>query len=244
MGFLKRRNVNIFVLAILIAGGATQGKDLATHVPAPSATAQPLRLSVAKDLPLSAQPFWRTKEAIRKKVMDERAVVVSVTKEDRQNGEFFFSMKGAGLVSAPKNFSFQVSQNFSKLKEVSDHFKTVEFDPDSRKLFIITEALGYQARMILLVTPVSEDWRSELQWRVIWGSFQGMTGVIGFEEVKPGKTEISLFANYQSKVLPLPKILMGFALEIITQKVAEKMRTFIETQFQSAGPGTEAKPKF
>lgn len=176
------------------------------------------------------KPFWRRNPELERRMRDERAILVSVKHEKIPDDQIRFTMTGAGLVNRPKDFCFEISQQFERLKEVSDHFKTVSFDPATQQLFIITEALGYQARMVLKILPVSEDWRSELQWQVVWGHFKGMTGLIGFEKTSDEKTEISLNARYEAKELPLPKVLMGFALEVITQKVAERMRSFIESQ--------------
>ena len=167
------------------------------------------------------------------KIRDDREVVVSVKRETvvRNNEELqSFTMVGGGHVARAKDFCFNVSQQYEKLKEVSDHFHTVRYTPSNKQLFVITQALGYQARMILQMQPVNEEWRSELQWEVIWGHFKGMKGLIGFERIDDKRTEVSLNAKYEAKELPLPKILMGFALEVITKKVAEKMRTFIEAQ--------------
>ena len=61
-------------------------------------------------------------------------------------------------------------------------------------------------------------------------SFTGMKGVIGFERLGPRSTEVSFTGDFQAKELPLPKVLMSFALEVVTQKVAESMRHYIETQ--------------
>ncbi len=175
------------------------------------------------------------------KIRNDREVIVSVKRDTvkRENEELIrFTMVGGGHVARAKDFCFNVSQKYEKLKEVSDHFRTVTFNPAHSQLFVVTEALGYQARMILQMQPVSEDWRSELQWEVIWGHFKGMKGLIGFERVDDKRTEVSLNAKYEAMELPLPKILMGFALEVITKKVAERMRTFIESQ-----PASAAEPR-
>jgi hypothetical protein len=161
-------------------------------------------------------------------MLEERFITVSVKHEDAPNGRVAFIMSGAGDVARPKEASFKLAQEYPRLKEVSDHFKTVSFDEKQQKLFIITEALGYQARMLMKLTPVREDWRSEVQWEVIWGSFKGMKGVIGFERLAPRLTEVSFQARFEAEELPIPKFLMGFALEVVTQKVAEKMRTYLE----------------
>jgi hypothetical protein len=205
--------------------------EATTAAPAPA-------LSVRPDRSQSELPFWRTRPTLQKKIREERAIVVSVKRENvgRENKLIRFTMNGAGLVAKPKDFCFEVSQRYEKLKEISHHFRTVEFDAKTRQLFLVTEALGYQARMILKLTPVSEDWRSELQWEVVWGHFKGMKGIVGYERIDERRTEVSIQAIFEAAELPLPKILMGFALEVITQKVAEKMRSYIESQGSVPSP--------
>jgi glucose/arabinose dehydrogenase len=196
-----------------------------------SAEADALKgLVMHKNTPLAEQPFWRRRPALMQKIREDREIVVAVRKESIPNDQIRFTMAGVGMVAKPKSFCFNVSQQYPRLKEISDHFKTVSFDPATSQLFLVTEALGYQARMLLHVMPVSEDWRSELQWEIVWGHFKGMTGLIGFEKFDESHTEMSVNARYEASELPLPRILMGFALEVITKKVAEKMRAFIEAQ--------------
>lgn len=224
-------------LTIFVAGVA--GPSVVTakiQSPEPGLEAAPAQLAPSRslligrrDLPSEQQPFWRRKPELQKKMREERAILVSVKREDITGGRVRFAMNGAGWVSRAKDFCFSTSQEYSRLRDVSDHFRTVNFDPNTNQLFLVTEALGYQARMILKMVPVQEDWRSELQWEVVWGHFKGMKGVMGFESMGPQKTEISIQANYEAEELPLPKALVGFALEVVTQKVAEKMRNYLES---------------
>lgn len=164
----------------------------------------------------------------------DRQVLTSVTQSDAPNGEVKFDMKVAGIVSAPRNFSFKSAQAYPRLKEVAENFKTVHYKPEQNRLYLVMTALGYQERMVLQMYPASGEGRDEIQFDVIWGNFKGMKGFIGFESVSLTKTEMSLMATYQSKTLPLPKILMGFALEVVTQKVAEKIRAFTEADYKQA----------
>lgn len=178
--------------------------------------------------------FWKKPE-LQRRMKDERAVVVNVTtdKVDAPSQKKLltkFTMRGAGHVNRDQATAFQLAQEYSRLKEVSDHFKTVKWDAASSELFLITEAMGYQARMIMKVTPQTVGSDRHLNWEVIWGHFKGMKGTIGFERVDHRKTEVSFISNYEAEELPLPKVLMGFALEVITQKVAERMRSFLEKE--------------
>ena len=189
--------------------------------------------AVPADLPKETR-FWKKPE-LQKRMGDDRAVVVSVNTEkvdapSQKKQLTKFKMRGAGHVNRDQATAFQLAQEYSRLKEVSDHFKTVKWDPTTSELFLITEALGYQARMIMKVTPRTVGAERHLNWEVIWGHFKGMKGTIGFERVDHRKTEVSFISDYEAEELPLPKALMGFALEVITQKVAEKMRSFLEKE--------------
>ena len=209
------------ILVGSLAGGAP--------LPAPSPTPPP-HLSFAKDGPLFSKPYWKAKPALMKRMSEERFIAVSVNRNDLPSGKIEFTMAGAGVVNRDKEASFRVAQDYSKLKEISAHFKTVTFDEKAQKLFIVAEALGYEARMLMRLTPVTDDWRSEVQWEVVWGSFKGMKGIIGFEKLGSRSTEVSFQGRFEAPELPIPKFLMGFALEVIVQKVAEKMRTYLEAK--------------
>lgn len=202
--------------------------------PKPTEPKPPSELVVQKDAPKSRQPFWRTKPGLMERMDRDRQVLTSVTKSNAPNKEIRFDMKVAGIVRAPRGFAFKAAQAYPRLKEVAENFKTVHYKPEQNRLYLVMTALGYQERMILEMYPASGEGRDEIQFEVVWGNFKGMKGFIGFESTSLTKTEMSMIAVYQSKTLPLPKVLMGFALEVVTQKVAEKLRTFIESDYKQA----------
>ncbi|MES2856870.1 MAG: hypothetical protein V4692_13460 [Bdellovibrionota bacterium] len=173
------------------------------------------------------EAFWK-KPAIQKK-LKEREVIVGVTTTQVSKEKVRFAMTAAGHVNRSREHCYAVAQEYPKLKEVSSHFKTLNWNAEKSELFMVTEALGFQARMIMKMTPVTDTKRSAIGFEVIWGHFTGMKGEIGFDPIDSRSTEMSFRANYEAKELPLPKALMGFALEVINQKVAEKMRSYIET---------------
>ncbi len=193
-------------------------------------------------------PFWKAKRDVYRRMLEDRAVVVSSRRDtvkvqgkdqdkNQEKEQIRFTIKGAGIVNAPRAFSFSEAQSYDKLKSISGHFKTVTYAPANQNLHLVMEALGYEADMLLKMEPVTTELRDELQWSVIAGHFKGMRGVLAFESVAGGKTESSIDAVYQAETLPLPKILMGVALEAIFQKVAEKMRSAIEFEYKAAQKG-------
>ena len=218
--------MNALIMSVVILWAELLFASPVALVPQPTATPIP-RLTFSKDSPTKDKPFWKSKPDLMKRMLDDRFITVSVKRDD-EPGKIIFTMSGAGDVNRDKDACFKLSQDYPKLKEISDHFVTVTFEEKTQKLFIVTEAMGYQARMLMQLTPVIEDWRSEVQWEVIWGSFKGMKGIIGYERLGPRSTEISFQGRFEAPNLPIPKFLMGFALEVVTQKVAEKMRTYLE----------------
>lgn len=185
--------------------------------------------SSAKDFTELGEPFWKGKPKLIQKMREERAVIVSVRSSELAKNLIQFHMQGAGWVSRSKDQAFAIARQYQNLKEVSSHFKTVVYDQKSDQLFVVTEALGYQARMRLQMSVVEQDKKNLIRWEVIWGHFKGMKGVIGFEAVARNKTEVTMLALYEADELPLPKTLIGFALEVVVQKVAEKMRSYLES---------------
>ena len=188
------------------------------------------QLRMKPDPPANEMPYWRLKKNIYKKMLEERLITVSVHKSKISEELIAFDVKGAGIVHAQSETALKISQEYSKLTKVSSHFKSAYFDEKNSQLFLVVEAFGFETRMILAMDLVTEKKRSEIQFEVVWGELKGMTGAIGFENMNDESCEVSILSHYQAARFPLPKIFMGFAFEVLTQKVAEKMRSYIESE--------------
>ncbi len=229
----------VFLAMTQIAVAAAKEKSFSKFPPEPFRFVRekkPLKLFLSADPAQSENPFWRNKKDIHRKMIEERMIPVSVSRSNLVGGLIAFDVKGAGIVHAQIESAFKISQEFNKLTQVSSHFKSAFFDEKNNQLFLVISALGFETRMILALDLVVEEKRSEIQFEVVWGELKGMTGAIGFENVinegndrnKDESCEVSILAHYQAAKFPLPKIFMGFAFEVVAQKVAEKMRSFIE----------------
>jgi len=218
---------------ILKAGPSDKAKAFAQFPPEPIKfvrAKKPLKLLLSASPAANELPFWRSKKDIQRKMHDERLIPVSVLKSNLADDQIGFDVKGAGIVHATANSAYKASLEFNKLTQVSSHFKSAFYDEKNSQLFLVIEALGYETRMILAIDQLIEKKRSEIQFEVVWGELKGMTGAIGFENVDDESCEVSIISHYQAAHFPLPKIFMGVAFEVITQKVAEKMRSFLESQ--------------
>lgn len=176
-------------------------------------------------------PFWRVKPKILKKITDDRSIIVLVTAMKKAGDLSELNMQGGGLIKAPIEDVYIRVQKYEDLPKVSDYVKEVRIYPNRSQLYVHTEAFKYHARMTMKVTPlVSAHNLKELQFSVIDGNFKGMTGVFTFEQYKSNLTLMGFEARYEYKKLPMPEFFIEFGLEFVLQKVAARMRSFLENE--------------
>jgi hypothetical protein len=179
-------------------------------------------------------PFWRKKPNVYKKLLEERRIVVTAsTVKGSGPKPYHLSVKAAGIINAPFQFCRKWVQEYEKLPKVDSRFKRVKYYPDRQRIYLHLEAYGFGARMILRVQRGVGERAFELRWRSIQGSFLGMTGTIRVDAVAAERCEISLTGDHHSSRIVLPPILLNFGLEIVGQKVAGAMRSFIEEEYRS-----------
>jgi hypothetical protein len=184
-------------------------------------------------LKVPEKAFWRMKPRLVERMREERDIIVSVTHSTRDKLKLF-EIKGAGWTRSEAAFAFRVARQFEDLKKVSSHFQIVQYNEKTQKLFVRTEALGWYADMLMQIS-LEENAAAKLYniyWINLAGSFKGMKGVGQLRGVASDQCEISIVASYEAEVLPLPSVLMNMGLEFVLQKVTEKMRRVIESEFK------------
>lgn len=215
------RNVPRYIGVLLVAGFACGSASLA-------AGARPLI-----ELPPA---FWKAKPYLQKRLNEEQAVLVSVRTEDgRIDPEADrLVMSGVGWVKQAPAEVFARTQDFERLKEISEHFREVKYESKTERLFIVSQALGYQARMLFQLKFDRAE--RKIHFEVIDGHFLGLRGLVEMASIGDSKikdrdrvTELSILMAHEARTLPVPKILIGFALEVIAKNVAVKMRRHLET---------------
>lgn len=187
--------------------------------------------------PFTTKPFWEGKPKLEVRLREERAILVSVRTERGtvDKSADLFTINGVGHVRRDAETVFSLAKQFDRLKEISDVFQIVKYEPKTNRVFVICEALGYQARMLVRVEPTLPPVR-EIQFKVIEGHFVGLEGVMAFRELPAAQTEASLRVRHEAREIPIPRILVGFALEVLIQKVALKMRTHFEVAPKAISP--------
>lgn len=194
-----------------------------------------LLLALGLSVSVSAQeewPFWRQKPGLYKKILENRKVVVSVDME-ASGRERRIRITGVGVVNVPLYFALEQVMNFEDLPKASSYFQKVVHRKEKKEVYFHIQALGTQVRFVERYKwgkRTSE--RAQMDWLVTWGAIKGMTGHYGFREVAPGKTEVVIWAHLKKFDIPLPEFLINFTLEVIAEKTAQKMRTFMEENYR------------
>lgn len=177
-----------------------------------------------------ATPWW-AKPAYQKKIREQREVIVSI-KSEEVGGKSFYKMTGAGVLRATRAHTLKKILAFEDLQKVSEYFKKVVHQPELSRVYLVLEAYGYEARLLIKYSIKDQSEKSVFQWSVVWGGFQGMIGEIELSSLAPEKTEAILISSFDEKQVPLPSIFKGIVLEMIVQHVAKSMRNYIEEDYK------------
>jgi hypothetical protein len=178
--------------------------------------------------PAVVKPFWQSKPRVFERVVEQREIVVLVANEKSEKPPSVLRLQGGGYVRQHPRRVFSEVQNYHSLKDLSDYVREVRFDAEKQQVFLHTEAFGYHARMTMKVTPEELPGSRRLHFVVVEGNFKGMTGAFTFEDFKSGQTLMGFDARYEHVKLPMPAFFVEFGLEVILQKMAGRMRTFLE----------------
>lgn len=174
-------------------------------------------------------PWWK-KPAYEAKIREQRQVIVSI-KEETVAGKSQYKMTGAGVLKATPSFTLKKILAFQELQKISPYFKKVVHQPELSRVYLVLEAYGYEARLLIKYSIKDQHGSAHFHWSVVWGGFQGMIGHIELTSLANEKTEAILISTFDDKQVPLPSIFKGMVLEIIVQHVAKSMRTYIEDDY-------------
>lgn len=188
------------------------------------------------DVAVFHKPFWKNKPKAYKRLKENNEILVSAFTEEVSKSPQMHQMKvvAGGSISVPLEDTFRLVREYDSLSKADKHFQEVRYDKSQEKLYLHMAALGYHAKMNLKLKEVVTSKTREIHWLCESGSFKGMKGLIVLEALSESQTEISMTSDYVAEKLPLPKVLMGFGLEIIGRQVAQKMRSYILDKYKNS----------
>lgn len=147
-------------------------------------------------------------------------------------------MQGGGMISVPKGFAYEHTKDLEVLKQTGNYVKEMNYDQEAGRLFLHTTAFRYHAKMHMQVTYKEDQEKnpekSVIQFEIVRGTFQGMKGEFSFEKFDESRTIIGFNSLYNYEELPIPRFFVRFGLEVVIQKMSERIRSVIESEYKKS----------
>lgn len=175
----------------------------------------------------SGEPFWKVKEKYYTRIKEERAVVVAVQTQKIEHGEALI-FEGGGHANVPIEHAYSQALKFENLKEAIDEIKEVRKVDD--RLLLRTKSYGYEATMWLKITTKPQE---QIKFEIVEGTLTGLRGELNFAKIGDKKTEIGIQGRYDYVKFPIPKFFAEFGIEVILQRMAIRLRSYVETKFNA-----------
>ena len=181
--------------------------------------------------------IWKKQKRFVRRWKKDRRILVSV-EEAKFEKKKRLDMKGWGMVRAPQSIVYAVASDFSKMKDLSDYILESRYQQEQGLLYVHTKAFGYHAHMLFQVKAVETDQEKQIRWRIVQGTFTGMTGTIQIESLakaigstsarEASQSLVSLYAQHDYENLGIPDFFVRFGLEVILEKVSSTIRRVVE----------------
>lgn len=188
--------------------------------------------SVALGAEIAPPPFWKAKEKYFERVRDGE-VLVAVRSVPRANAKLknTLSLAGGGHVRAPAPYVFATAVDFEKIARLTGYIESAKWTAEKNLLSLEISAYGYKSSMDLTLGVHADSDPKAVSFEVIKGPLQGLTARLHFLELSSAKTEIGMSGEYSYDQFPIPKFFLEFGMEVVFQKMAVRLRSYVEEQF-------------
>ncbi len=174
------------------------------------------------------QPFWKTKPEVYRKIVEERAIIVSARSSPK------IKLNGGGIVDAPSNFAFEEIQKYDKLDESLDFIENVEWHKERSEIDLDVSMLGLSTHLLVAVTPSTTSEKPQfLKFEIKKGWMRGLQGKLELSSLENNKTEVGFTAEFPDKEENyFSRVFSSLTLEGIMKKTAQSLRTHVESEWK------------
>ena len=188
----------------------------------------------------TSEPFWRAKQKIYQRVVEDQEIMVSVSTAAKTSTESALEglkIVGGGRIATPVEYAFARSMQFQELATAQEYVKQVSYDPNKQILSLSLEAYSHKMNLEMLVKAIDNPPTTRtIEFLVQTGPLKGLKGVLEFKAAEPlGKkpqSEVGLAANFSYEKLPIPALFVRFGLEVILKRMAFRIRQKFEHDFR------------
>lgn len=183
----------------------------------------------------SEEPFWKTKPKVYKRITDgDVIVVVKDAPASQGKPKNHLIVQGGGIVSAPAEFVFAKAQDFDQMSRVSGYIKSAKFDAKTEILELTVGAFGHEGKMNLKIKTKADSRPRRIDYEVVSGALQGLSGNFAFTELSAKKTEVGMSGDFLYDKFPIPQLFLEFGMEVAFQRMALRLRRFAEDEYRQS----------
>jgi hypothetical protein len=177
------------------------------------------------------QPFWKSKPKVYERIQN-REVIVSVSEAaGAAQGRHVLRLSGAGQVAAPCDFVFKNAQRYEELAKTTGYVEKFQLDPGGQTMQVAIRVFGFSSEFKVQAIVKEGATPKALEFTVLTGPMNGFTWGLAFDPVQPSKCEVAISGEYSYETFPIPKLFLEFGLEVIFQRIAQRLRGFVEESF-------------
>ncbi len=182
------------------------------------------RFAWASVQPIQSEPFWKVRPELFAQVEKQRAIMVSAKFSEKEKLWVFL---GGGHIKADLEESWKVVRQYEMLSRLTWVFSKVQYDTKLQELFLMLKFLGFERSLVVKIYEIKDKNKGTLQFQIIKGFFQGLTGQMGFSSYSQMVTEASVSAKYAGEV-PFPGWIFAPGAEAVMHYVASELREIVE----------------
>ena len=175
------------------------------------------------------KPFWDNKYY---KFDHSNFPKVSV-KSHKQKIDHRLYMNGIVTVNVPARFIWKISKDLETFKGISEHIISVEHNHRFNFAVFKLSAYGYFTNESVKVKYVEKGGNYYVNFSVFEGFFKGANAQLKIAKKTRRNTDVSLQVTYDYKEWPMPKLFIEFGIEVVLQKIASKIKTFLQKEYQN-----------
>ena len=186
--------------------------------------------------PAQALPFWRTKPKVYERIQN-REVIVSVTTSDSDSKSrpHLLHVHGGGQTVATCEFTYAQSLQPQNLTLATSYVTASTYDEKTHHAQLTLAAFSHEAHLEVELEPLPEPEPRRLRFKILSGPLTGFSGEMIFTEIKAQHCEVGISGQYLYDRFPLPKFFIEFGLEVVLQRMASRLRAFVEDRYHEKG---------
>lgn len=174
------------------------------------------------------KPFWEKKSYKLNHTNFPKVSVRSI----KQPIDHRLIMNGVVNIKVPSGYFWKELQNLENFQKASSHITSIKHDQGQKFAVMQFSAYGYYTRESMRVSYTEDEKYYYINFLVKLGFFKGANAQMKLLKKTQRNTDVSVQVIYNYKQWPVPKLFLEFGIEVVLQKMASTVKTFLQDKYK------------